>query len=220
MNSFLFPRCDLSSVLPTWAMGFIRSRDWIWRLSMVIIIANHLLFGRAAADWFIIETRRICSCKFLCIPRKKSSPVIIPVDLACNRHAFSMQSTKWSESFGNARKRERVINPNQSFNNGPLNQVSPYFRSAPSVETKGLDRYLYGVPYTHTVLSDSIVQWLMLNLASVHIFSTGRKRKIGRKRTQSLCTAQRDVTLVKEQTNNEISTQKKMSQRNISRKMF
>lgn len=108
---------------------------------------------------------------------------------------------------GNARK--RVINPNQSFNNGPLNQVSPYFRSAPSVETKGLDRYLYGVPYTHTVLSDSIVQWLMLNLASVHIFSKGRKRKIGRKRTQSLCTAQRDVTLVKEQTNNEISTQKK-----------
>lgn len=153
MNSFLFPRCDLSSVLPTWAMGFIRSRDWIWRLSMVIIIANHLLFGRAAADWFIIETRRICSCKFLCIPRKKSSPVIIPVDLACNRHAFSMQSTKWSESFGNARKRERVINPNQSFNNGPLNQVSPYFRSAPSVETKGLDRYLYGVPYTHTQFS-------------------------------------------------------------------
>lgn len=94
---------------------------------------------------------------------------------------------------GNARK--RVINPNQSFNNGPLNQVSPYFRSAPSVETKGLDRYLYGVPYTHTVLSDSIVQWLMLNLASVHIFSKGRKRKNWKKEDTIplYCTKRRDT---------------------------
>jgi hypothetical protein len=36
--------------------------------------------------------------------KKKSSPVIIPVDLAYNRHAFSMQSTKWSESFWQCEK--------------------------------------------------------------------------------------------------------------------